>query len=105
MAVNREHYVNVKASSDYHINERGTPVECRMIDNIDDTNKHTEHDEYTMIYKRNNLAELYYQSKQAGYEPYIKFTAGVVSELNVRFKVRVSKKQYKTISYKVRHRT
>ena len=102
MAVEREHDINVKAPSDYHINERDAPVECRMINSIDDINKHTEHDEYTMIYRRNNLAELYYQSKQAGYEPYIKFTAGVVSELNFRFKVKVSKKQYKTISYKVK---
>ena len=102
MAVEREHDINVKAPSDYHINERDAPVECRMINSIDDINKHTEHEEYTMIYRRNNLAELYYQSKQAGYEPYIKFTAGVVSELNFRFKVRVSKKQYKTISYKVK---
>ena len=102
MAGEREHDINVKASSDYHINERDTPVECRMINSIDDINKHTEHDEYTMIYRRNNLAELYYQSKQAGYEPYIKFTAGVVSELNFRFKVKVSKKQYKTIPYKVK---
>ena len=102
MAVEREHDINVKAPSDYHINERDTPVECRMIISIDDINKHTEHDEYTMIYRRNNLAELYFQSKQAGYEPYIKFTAGVVSELNFRFKVRVSKKQYETISFKVK---
>ena len=102
MAVEREHSINVKASSDYHINERDEPVECRMIDSINDLNKHTEKDEYTMIYSRNNLAELYYQSKQAGYEPYIKFTAGVVSELNFRFKVKVSKKESKTISYKVK---
>ena len=102
MAVEREHDINVKAPSDYRINERDAPVECRMINSIDDIHKHTEHDEYTMIYRRNNLAELYYQSKQAGYEPYIKFTAGVVSELNFRFKVKVSKKQYKTISYKVK---
>ena len=76
MAVEWEHIINVKASSDYHINERDEPVECRMIDSIDDIKKHIEKDEYTMICSKNNLADLYYQSKQAGYEPYIKFTAG-----------------------------
>ena len=105
MAVEQEHSINVKASSDYHINDRDEPIECRMIDSINDLNKHTEKDEYTMIYSQNNLAELYYQSKQAGYELYIKFTAGVVSELNFRFKVKVSKKDNKTITYKVKHRT
>ena len=39
MAVEREHDINVKAPSDYHINERDTPVECRMINSIDDINK------------------------------------------------------------------
>ena len=42
-----------------------------MIEKLDDILKHTEQDEYTMIYTRNGLAKLYYQAKQAGYDPKI----------------------------------
>ena len=102
MAVEREHNINVKASGEYHMNERDEPVECSMIEHIDDLLKYTEKEEYTMIYSRNNLAKLYYQSKEAGYEPYIKFMAGVISELNFKFKVKLTKRKSKEIKYRVK---
>jgi len=63
-----------------------------MIESINDIYKYTENDEYTMIYSKNNLAEL----------PYLKFTAGVVSELLFKFKVKLGKRKYKEIKYKMK---
>ena len=37
--------ISVKASSDYHINEKEEPVECKMITSLDDIRKYTEHSE------------------------------------------------------------
>ena len=61
--------------------------------------KRSEKDEYTMIYNGNDLSKLYYQSKQAGYNPHLKFCAGIISELNFRFKL---KKQKRETKYKVK---
>ena len=55
-----------------------------------------------MIYSKNSLAILYYQSKRAGYEPYVKFSAGIISELHFKFKVKVSKRKYREIKYRVK---
>ena len=78
--------ISVKASSDYHINEKEEPVECKMITSLDDIWKYTEHSEYTLVYNGYDLSHLFYLSKQAGYEPQVKFSAGFVSELNLKFK-------------------
>ena len=70
-----------------------------MIDGVNDFLKYTENNEYTMIYNGNDFSKLYFESKQAGYNPCIKFTAGIVSELNFRFRF---KKEKKEIKYKVK---
>ena len=44
-------YIDVKASTDCHINTRDEPFECRIIEGIDYILKYTEKDEYTMFYK------------------------------------------------------
>ena len=99
LGIDKEYTLNVKASSDFHINTRDEPIECRMIDGVNDFLKYTEKDEYTMIYNGNDLSKLYFESKQAGYNPCIKFTAGIISELNFRFRFRKEKKE---IKYKVK---
>jgi hypothetical protein len=40
---------------------------------------------FNLIYKTNNLNELTYQIKQAGYDPQIKYVAGRISEIRLRF--------------------
>ena len=99
LGIDKEYKLNVKASSDFHINTRDEPIECRMIDGVNDFLKYTEKNEYTMIYNGNDLSKLYFESKQAGYNPCIKFTAGIISELNFRFRFRKEKKE---IKYKVK---
>ena len=90
--------ISVKASSDCHLNEKEEPVECKMITSLDDIRKYTEHSEYTLVYNGYDLWHLFYLSKQAGYEPQVRFSAGCVSELNFKFKIKINSK----IKYKVK---
>ena len=87
----------MKASSDYHLNEKEEPVECKMITSLDDIRKYTEHSEYTLVYNGYDLSHLFYLSKQAGYEPQVRFSAGLISELNFKLKIKD-----KLIKYKVK---
>ena len=87
MLPNRSSYdISVKASSDYHLNEKEEPVEVKMITSLGDIRKHTEHSQYTLVCNGYDLSHLFYLSKQAGYEPQARFSAGFVSELNCKFK-------------------
>lgn len=56
-----------------------------MFSHIDELLKLTEEDEYYLVYKNYFLNEVFFQLKRAGYEPYIRYRAGVASELRVRF--------------------
>ena len=44
----------------------------------------------------------FYLSKQAGYEPQVRFNAGCVSELNFKFKIKINSKSHKKIEHKVK---
>ena len=94
---NSNYDIFVKASPDYPLNEKSTPVECKMITSLDDIRKHTEEEQYTLIYDGNDLTKLFYESKQAGYEPQVKFSGCIVSELNFRFYI-----NNRLIKYKVK---
>ena len=87
--------ISVKASPDYHLNEKDEPVQCKMIQSLNDIKKHNEHAEYTLIYDGHDLAELFSESKKAGYEPQVKFSAGIVSELNFKFRIKTTVIKYK----------
>ena len=79
VAVRENQDVSVKASPDYHINEKDEPTECKMIQSLNDLKKFREKDEYTLIYDGNDLTQLFYESKMAGYEPQVRFTGCIVS--------------------------
>ena len=66
-----------------------------MIQSLSDIKKYNEHVEYTLIYDGHDLAELFYESKKAGYEPQVKFSAGIVSELNFKFRIKKNVIKYK----------
>ena len=87
--------ISVKASPDYHLNEKDEPVQCKMIQSLNDIKKYNEHAEYTLIYDGHDLAGLFYESKKAGYEPQVKFSAGIVSELNFKFRIKKNVIKYK----------
>ena len=88
LGIKKEYNINVNASTDFYLNHREEPIKCIMIEELDDILKHTEQDEYTMIYTHNDLAKMYYQAKQAGYDPKIKFSACIISELMFQFRIK-----------------
>lgn len=49
--MNKDHRLDVKASTDRHINTRDEPTECRLLEGIDDFLIYTEKDDHTMFYK------------------------------------------------------
>ena len=89
--------VTVKASPDYHINDKDGPTECKMIYSLSDLKKFREKAEYNLIYNGNDLTELFYQSKMAGYEPQVKFSGCIISELYSKFYIKK-----KSIKYRVK---
>ena len=98
--------VTVKASPDYHINDKGRPAECKMIYSLNDLKKFRSKDEYAnargeaeynLIYNGNDLTELFYQSKMTGYEPQAKFSGCIISELYFKFYIKK-----KSIKYRVK---
>ena len=87
--------VSVKASPDYHINEKDEPTECKMIQSLNDLKKFREKDEYTLIYDGNDLTHLFYESKMAGYEPQVRFTGCIVSDLYFKFYIKKKSIRYR----------
>ena len=78
----------VKASTDYYINEREEPPLYRMIKNIDDI-LNIKVDEKTkeiyLVSEDNKLPELFFNLVNSGYEPRIRFQAGIISEIKMKF--------------------
>ena len=99
VAIRQNQDVSVKASPDYHINENDEPIECKMIQSLNDLKKFREKDNYMLIYDGNDLTELFYESKMAGYEPQVRFAGCIISELY--FKLCIKKKSSK---YRVKHK-
>ena len=71
------------------------PTECRMIQSLNDLQKFREKDNYTLIYDGNDLTKLFYESKMAGYEPQVRFTGCIVSDLYLKFYIRKKSVRYK----------
>ena len=53
---NSSYYISEKASSDYHLNEKEEPVECKMITSLDDIRKYTAQRVHIGIYWRRSVA-------------------------------------------------
>ena len=78
----------LKISSNYFISDREEPPECHMIETANDLLKYTEKPEYTLVHKDNDLVKLFHELKIAGYEPFIKYHAGTMTELKVNWKIK-----------------
>ena len=78
----------LKISSNYYISDREEPPECHMIETANDLLKYTEKPEYTLVHKDNDLVKLFHELKMAGYEPFIKYQAGTMTELKVNWKIK-----------------
>ena len=95
VAIRENQDVSVKASPDYHINEKDEPTECKMIQSLNDLKNFREKDNYTLIYDGNDLTQLFYESKMAGYEPQVRFTGCIVSDLYFKFYIKKKSIRYR----------
>ena len=93
-----EKELSVKVSDNYYINDREEPRECKMIDTIEDLLHLKEKDEYILIHRDNDLPKLLHDFKESGYEPFVKYQAGTISELKIMWRI---KKLKKTIHYTI----
>ena len=73
------------ASKNFYITDKTEPPKYKMFSHIDELLKLTDQDEYYLIHKDNNMTEVLYQFKKVGYEPYIRYRAGRISELRIKF--------------------
>ena len=73
------------ASKTFYITDKTEPPKYKMFSHIDELLKLTDQDEYYLIHKDNNMTEVLYQFKKVGYEPYIRYRAGRISELRIKF--------------------
>jgi hypothetical protein len=85
--------INIYASSSYYIRKDDTVAHYKMIEGIDDIvkiirelkeDKPDNGTEIKLIHKNNNLCELVYDLKDAGYEPLVKYKAGHIIRLDIK---------------------
>ena len=77
--------LDIKACKNFYITDKTEPPKYKMFSHIDELLKLTDQDEYYLVHKDNNLTEVLYQFKKVGYEPYIRYRAGQISELKIKF--------------------
>ena len=83
--LNGERAIDFTASKNFYITDKTEPPKYKMFSHIDELLKLTDRDEYYLIHKDNNLMEVLYQFKKVGYEPYIRYRAGKISDLKIKF--------------------
>ena len=83
--LNGERAIDFTASKNFYITDKTEPPKYKMFSHIDELLKLTDQDEYYLIHKDNNLTKVLYQFKKVGYEPYIRYRAGRISELRIKF--------------------
>ena len=80
----------VKATTDYHINEKEEPPQFTMISDAYEMLKLVSKDKEPitkyLVPEDNNLTKILFQMLGAGYEPKIRFQAGIVSEIRMKLK-------------------
>ena len=81
----KERCLDIKVSKNFYITDKTEPPKYKMFSHIDELLKLTDQDEYYLIHKVNNLMEVLYQFKKVGYEPYIRYRAGKISDLKIKF--------------------
>ena len=84
--------VLVRASPNFYTFEKADHIPCMMISSIDDILKIVkqlgEPDENTLInliHANEDLVELWYELKEAGYEPAVKYECGRLTKLILKF--------------------
>ena len=84
--LNGEVSLDFSASKNFYLTDRTEPPKYKMFSHIDELLKLTDEDEYYLIHKKNDMIDVLYQFKKAGYEPYIRYKAGRISDLRIKFR-------------------
>ena len=84
--------ISARASSNFYITDRTEPPKFKMFSHIDELLKMTEHEEYNLIHKDNNLKEVLFQFKNVGYEPMVKYQGNRIVELRARYTEKKTRK-------------
>ena len=101
----KEKCLDIKVSKNFYITDKTAPPKYKMFSHIDELLKLTDQDEYYLVHKANNLMKVLYQFKKVGYEPYIRYRAGKISDLKIKFtyKSADTKKDNKKKSTTIQH--
>ena len=81
----------VKASTDHYINEKDEPPTYRMIKTLDDIlalqdeAEKNEIKEVFLVLEDHNLTKALFELVRGGYEPKIKYQAGTITEIRMKF--------------------
>ena len=80
----------VKASTDYHLNEKEEPPEFKMFRDTHDILKMVSKDKEPktihLVPDLNNLTEIFFELVNARYEPQIRFQAGIITQIKMKLK-------------------
>ena len=80
----------VKASTDYHLNEKEEPPEFKMFRDTHDILKMVSKDKEPktihLVPELNNLTEIFFELVNARYEPQIRFQAGIITQIKMKLK-------------------
>ena len=87
-----------RTSSRYYLNDRKEPIKYKAFNNIDDLMKMNEEEEYNLIQADNDMAKVVHQFKSAGYEPFVRFQVGMISQVKAKFRY---KQLEKTVHYNI----
>ena len=80
----------MKASTDYHLNEKEEPPEFRMFRGTYELLKMVSKDKEPitihLVPELNNSTKIFLELVNAKYEPQIKFQAGIITQIKLRLK-------------------
>ena len=74
----------VKASTDFYINDKEEATQYRMIENCDDILKLQDEKDIFIISRLNDLNKIFFDLMDSGYEPRIKFQAGIINQIKLK---------------------
>ena len=92
--LNGEVSLDFSASKNFYLTDRTEPPKYKMFSHIDELLKLTDEDEYYLIHKNNDMIDVLYQFKKAGYEPHNRYKVGRISDLRIKFQIQ----EFKQIS-------
>ena len=80
----------VKASTEYHLNEKEEPPEYKMFNDtyelLNMVSNGKEPVTYYLVPEHNNLTRIFFELLNSRYEPQIKFQAGIITEVKLKLK-------------------